>query len=132
MNLSGYEYNLPAVSITQADGELLKSSATTTETFTADDGNEYTYYIGSLEIGSVIDVVFNDSEYKKMSDFSSWGVPGNLSLKPEITAPGGSIYSVDGETAGGTAYTLMSGTSMAAPQIAGITAVVKQYIRDND
>ncbi len=22
-----------------------------------------------------------------MSDFSSWGVPGDLSLKPELTAP---------------------------------------------
>ena len=28
-----------------------------------------------------------------MSDFSSWGVTPDLRLKPEITAPGGSIYS---------------------------------------
>lgn len=31
-----------------------------------------------------------------MSSFSSWGVPGSLTLKPEITAPGGRIYSVWG------------------------------------
>ena len=33
-----------------------------------------------------------------MSDFSSWGVPGSLELKPEITAPGGNIYSVSGKS----------------------------------
>lgn len=50
-----------------------------------------------------------------MSDFSSWGVPGDLSLKPEITAPGGNIYSTRTD---GT-YGLMSGTSMASPSAAG-------------
>ena len=30
--------------------------------------------------------------YNTMSDFSSWGVPGSLEMKPEITAPGGNIY----------------------------------------
>lgn len=50
-----------------------------------------------------------------MSSFSSWGVPGDLSLKPEITAPGGNIYSTRTD---GT-YGLMSGTSMASPSAAG-------------
>ena len=70
-----------------------------------------------------------------MSPFSSWGVPGNLTLKPEITAPGGNIYSVAGTNWDGTGYLggtdqyeLMSGTSMAAPQITGMTAVLKRYI----
>ena len=62
-----------------------------------------------------------------MSDFSSWGVPGDLSLKPEITAPGGNIYSTRTD---GT-YGLMSGTSMASPSAAGQAAVVAQYIREN-
>lgn len=62
-----------------------------------------------------------------MSDFSSWGVPGDLSLKPEITAPGGNIYSTRTD---GT-YGLMSGTSMAAPSVAGMAAVVAQYIKEN-
>ena len=62
-----------------------------------------------------------------MSDFSSWGVPGDLSLKPEIAAPGGNIYSTvtDGK------YDVMSGTSMAAPSAAGQAAVVAQYIKEN-
>ena len=63
-----------------------------------------------------------------MSSFSSWGVPGSLEMKPEITAPGGNIYSLkDGGT-----YQNMSGTSMAAPQITGMAALVAQYIREND
>ena len=62
-----------------------------------------------------------------MSEFSSWGVPGDLTLKPEITAPGGNIYST---TNGGT-YGHMSGTSMAAPSVTGMAAVVGQYVREN-
>lgn len=54
-----------------------------------------------------------------------------MELKPEITAPGGSIYSVDGSIPGGKAYELMSGTSMAAPQVAGMAALAAQYIRAN-
>lgn len=53
-----------------------------------------------------------------MSSFSSWGVPGDLSMKPEITAPGGSIYSLEGTMFEPDAYTYMSGTSMASPQVA--------------
>lgn len=54
-----------------------------------------------------------------------------MEIKPEITAPGGAIYSVDGSVPGGKAYELMSGTSMAAPQVAGMAALAAQYIRAN-
>ncbi len=67
-----------------------------------------------------------------MSSFSSWGIPGSLKLKPEITAPGGNIYSVDGQTPGGQSYENMSGTSMAAPQVAGMVALAAEYIRENN
>ena len=72
-----------------------------------------------------------------MSDFSSWGIPGSLELKPEITAPGGNIYSVNGAHKGEgghtshDAYETMSGTSMASPQVAGMAALLGQYIREN-
>ncbi len=65
------------------------------------------------------------------SEFSSWGVPDDLSMKPEITAVGGNIYSVDGEQAGGKDYISMSGTSMSSPQVAGMSALMQQYIREN-
>ena len=65
-----------------------------------------------------------------MSDFSSWGAPGNLTLKPEITAPGGSIYSVNGVDPSGAAYEQMSGTSMSSPHAAGLAALASEYLKD--
>lgn len=127
MDLTGYRYTAPVVSITQTDGSVLLSNA---ETVTDGDGNVL-YYTGSLTISESIGHTAYGSEYYTMSAFSSWGVPGSLEMKPEITAPGGSIYSVDGMDKSGTAYEVMSGTSMAAPQTAAMTAVLAQYIREN-
>ena len=90
-----------------------------------------TYYTGTLTVDQKLAVSINNSPYYTTSEFSSWGVPGDLSLKPEITALAASIYSVNGATKETDQYELMSGTSMAAPQISGITALVKQYIREN-
>lgn len=126
MDLSDYTKTAPVISITQADGALVKAAATSEETI---GGN--TVYFGTLTVGSDVGSAIT-ADHVTMSSFSSWGVPGSLTLKPEITAPGGSIYSVNGAIAGGTSYETMSGTSMAAPQIAGITALVAQYVRDND
>ena len=95
-------------------------------------------YSNSLGVASVESTYFNDDgtytppAFYEMSDFSSWGIPDSLEMKPEITAPGGNIYSVNGMVAGGKSYESMSGTSMAAPQMAGIAAVMAEYIREND
>ncbi len=80
---------------------------------------------------------YYDSSTYTMSDFSSWGVPGSLEIKPEIAAPGGNIYSVAGAIFTGEGYFFedhasfesMDGTSMAAPQVAGMAALMAQYIR---
>lgn len=76
-----------------------------------------------------------------MSTFSSWGAGPSLELKPEITAPGGNIWSTVMDTTyspakpGGLyddyegSYGMMSGTSMAAPHMTGLTALVQEYVQ---
>lgn len=123
MATDGYNYTAPYVSILQADGEYIKASS---EKHTTDSG--LVYYTGTMTVGASAAVNHASADYYTISSFSSWGVPGSLEMKPEITAPGGNIYSLkDGGT-----YQNMSGTSMAAPQITGMAALVAQYIREND
>ena len=131
MDLSSSTATIPCVSITQDDGELVRTQA---EPVYVEDGTTVLYYTGKIEVRGKEPVRFN-RDYKTISEFSSWGVPGDLTLKPEIAAPGGNIYSLNGlhnstsgMQGGHQDYELMSGTSMAAPQIAGIGALVKQYI----
>lgn len=124
MDLSDYAYSAPCVSITEAQGAAILASS-------KQEGNVYT---GKITFNTEKSLMLSGADYYTMSSFSSWGVPGNLSLKPEITAPGGSIWSVNGlNNAGGgnDQYELMSGTSMAAPQITGMAAVLKRYIELN-
>ena len=63
----------------------------------------------------------------KMSSFSSWITERELELKPELTAPGGNIYSsVNDDT-----FRYMSGTSMAASFLSGTAAVLMEYMAAN-
>lgn len=121
MSTDGYTGTAPYVSLTLDDGLIIKAGAEKKE------ANGVTYYVGKLTVGSKAGVKVQTADYYTISDFSSWGVPGSLELKPEITAPGGNIYSL--QNGGG--YQNMSGTSMASPQVAGMAAVVAQYIRAN-
>lgn len=125
MDMIGYNYPAPAVFISQEDAKAVKEQATAQ---TTEDGR--TYYTGSITVRGKVTGNYAGSAYQVMSSFSSWGVPGDLSLKPEISAPGGNIYSVNGGVAATDRYELMSGTSMASPQVAGMVALVQQYLRE--
>lgn len=101
--------SIPAVFISKADGEAMLAAADKKVSFSK-------RYLSQ----------FKDAYSGKMSDFSSWGVTPDLKLKPEITAPGGNIYS----TLPGGLYGSMSGTSMASPHMAGAAVVMAQYITE--
>ena len=126
LNLTGSTATIPCVSINLANGTLIREAS---QAVTDDDGNVL-YYTGKITVSAAVDSTTTTPSHYTMSSFSSWGVPGSLELKPEITAPGGNIYSVNGQVRGGKAYENMSGTSMAAPQVTGMAALAAQYIRE--
>ncbi|MBQ7099280.1 MAG: S8 family serine peptidase [Oscillospiraceae bacterium] len=125
MDLTGLSYAAPVVGITQADAAAIRE-------LSADKG---TYLTGTLTVHGTPGMGTSGDVYYTMSDFSSWGVPGSLTLKHDITAPGGEIYSVWGSNAvtggGSDMYETMSGTSMAAPQVTGMVALMAQVYREN-
>ena len=108
MAIEGDAKKIPSVFISKRYGEALKA--------------------GSYKI------VFNNTmanrpspEADQLSDFSSWGVTTDGQLKPDVTAPGGNIFSSLNDNT----YGDMSGTSMASPHVAGVAALVKEYLVKN-
>lgn len=63
-----------------------------------------------------------------ISTFSSWATTNDLTLKPDITAPGGKIISSVPDDK----FALKNGTSMAAPHMSGCTALFTQFLDEND
>ena len=126
MDLTGLSYGVPVASMLRSDAQAIMAAATKVNDIA---------YTGKLTVHGKMGVGMNGSAYYKMSDFSSWGVPSSLTLKPEITAPGGDIYSLWGSNAvnggGSDKYETMSGTSMAAPQITGMAALLAQVYKEN-
>ena len=112
MDLTGSNSTIPAAAITMADGAYLVAAL--------EENPELTVSFPTATEGHPSDMA------NEMSDFSSWGPAPDLTLVPDITAPGGNIYS----TMNGGTYGTMSGTSMAAPNVAGLSALVMQYVRN--
>ena len=106
MNLTTQD--LPAAFISQADGQAML------------DAPEHKLSIAEGQ-------VLAQSSIYEASEFSSWGVSPDLRLKPEIAAPGGNVFS----SIPNGAYEQTSGTSMATPQMAGISAIVLQRVQSD-
>ena len=111
MNLGEIEEPIPAISVSFEAGVALYKGAQH-----RGDGNDL---LGTIKLSDG----FSAGPF--MSDFSSWGPTPDLKLKPEITAHGGEITST---VAGG--YDEYSGTSMAAPNMAGFAAILREYVRE--
>ena len=131
LDLTDYTYPNPVAALSQIQGALIRAASTPV----TDESGNVLYLTGTMTVSDTIGLGTFDSAYETMSDFSSWGVPGSLEMKPEISAPGGNIYSIQGSTlensCGTDKYKIMSGTSMASPQVAGMSALMVQYIREN-
>ena len=100
---------IPAIFISKEHGEFMVKQS-----------------VKNISISKEYKDAFDSVVKSQMSDFSSWGISPDLKLKPEITAPGGDIYS----TLPGGVYGSMSGTSMATPHMAGASSLVRQYINE--
>ena len=106
MNLTTQD--VPAAFISQADGQAMLEAAD--------------HHLTMAE-GQVLP----QSSVYEASEFSSWGVFPDLRLKPEIAAPGGNVFSAIPNGA----YEQTSGTSMATPQMSGISAIVLQRVQSD-
>ena len=100
---------IPVVGITAAQGAALDAAIAAGPTTLNWTGDYVGYPFGT---GGLI------------SSFSSFGLAADLSLKPNIGAPGGAIFSTYPLEAGG--YATLSGTSMSSPHVAGGAALVLQ------
>lgn len=119
--------NTPLTSVQYTDGFPTIGLST-------NDGNKLVAYLEEhpndlLQVTIAVQPLTNVAREKDlMADFTSYGPVSSLAFKPDITAPGGNIWSLQNDNR----YTNMSGTSMASPFIAGSQALLTQAMNDKN
>src|SRR4029079_14071164 len=83
--------------------------------------------------GVAVGATLRGTSADSMSSFSSCGPTADGRIKPDITVPGSSIVSAGRDSSVNTnncGTAPLSGTSMATPGAAGLTALIRQYYTD--
>ncbi|MCC8160158.1 MAG: S8 family serine peptidase [Oscillospiraceae bacterium] len=101
------DLSLSTVMIEKTAGEALRDAETKT-----------------VKVSEITKVYSKTDDADTVSYFTSLGVDETLELKPEIMAPGGHIFS----SVPNDEYNSLSGTSMAAPHMTGVAALMNEYL----
>ncbi|KAJ3233136.1 hypothetical protein HDU81_002492 [Chytriomyces hyalinus] len=109
----GSNTSIPVYTISQPSGKYIMDALVA-------QGN------GNVQLSfSREDSLFYSDDSPRVSNFSSWGFGSSWRIKPDVSAPGGIIYSTYLMSKGG--YAALSGTSMASPHMTAVYAVALSY-----
>jgi hypothetical protein len=104
--------------------------------FAAGNSGPGTSSVGSpstAKSGVSVGATLRSTSAESMASFSSCGPTADGRLKPEVTVPGSGIVSANNDiniTTNNCGTLSLSGTSMATPGAAGLTALIRQYFTD--